>query len=283
MAGCLTLLGTKGGPAVRQGGPNPTSSVLELGGKVIIVDCGLGVTRALVEAGIDLKTLGYIFITHLHSDHILELGPLLHTAWTSGLATPVQVFGPKGTRAYWQAFLASMQFDIDIRLADEGRPNLVEFVRITEHTEGPVLREPGLTVSALRVDHPPVTDCFALKFETGNKRIVFSADTAYFPPLADFASGADVLVHEAMLNEGVERLVARTGNGARLKQHLLNSHTLVEDAIKIARDAGVKHLYLHHLVPADDPEITLEYWDDYVHALWDGPVTVGRDGLKITL
>ena len=54
---------------------------------------------------------------------------------------------------------------------------------------------------------------------------MFSADTAYFPPLAEFARGADILVHEAMLEEGVERLVARTGNGARLREHLLASHT----------------------------------------------------------
>ena len=283
MTDCLTLLGTKGGPAVRQGGPNPTSSVLEIEGKVIVVDCGLGVTRGLVEAGINLKTLNYIFITHLHSDHVLELGGLLHTAWTSGLAQPVQVFGPHGLAAYWQAFLRSMAFDIDIRLVDEGRPDLREFVSICEYTEGPVMAENAVKVSALRVNHPPVTECFALKFTTPAKTIVFSADTSYFPPLVPFAKGADVLVHEAMLGAGVARLVARTGNGARLEQHLRNSHTLVEDAIKIAQDAEVKHLYLHHLVPADDPEITLEHWDNHVRAIWNGPVTVGRDGQKITL
>lgn len=278
----LVLLGTKGGPAVRQGGPNPTSSVLELAGKVLVVDCGLGVTRGLVEAGVSLKALDYIFITHLHSDHVLEFGPLLHTAWTSGLATPVQVFGPAGTQAYWAAFLQSMKFDIDIRLADEGRPDLAELVTVTEFSEGEVVEGDGFAVAALRVDHPPVTDCFALKFTTGDKRVVFSSDTAYFPPLIDFAKGADVLVHEAMLEEGVDRLVARTGNGARLKQHLLNSHTFAADAISIAKAAGVKHVYLHHLVPADDPEFSLEYWDAHVVALWD-QVTVGRDGMEIKL
>ena len=278
----LVLLGTKGGPAVRQGGANPTSSVLEISGKVIVIDCGLGVTRGLVEAGVSLKMLDYIFITHLHSDHILEFGPLLHTAWTSGLARPVQVFGPVGTRAYWAAFLQSMEFDISIRVADEGRPDLAALVAITEFSEGGVFDSAGITVTALRVDHPPVTDCFALKFVAKGKQIVFSADTAYFPPLADFAKGADVLVHEAMLEEGVDRLVARTGNGARLKQHLLNSHTFAEDAIHIAKDAGVKHVYLHHLVPADDPEINLEYWDAHVAELWD-QATVGRDGMEIKL
>lgn len=90
----LVLLGSKGGPALRPGGPWPSSSLLELGGRNIVVDCGLGVTRGLVDAGISLKALDLIFITHLHSDHVLELGPLIHTAWTAGLATPVTVFGP---------------------------------------------------------------------------------------------------------------------------------------------------------------------------------------------
>src|SRR5690606_12256589 len=98
---------------------------------------------------------------------------------------------------------------------------------------------PGLRVTALRVDHPPVTDCFALRFEGNGRSVVFSADTAYFPPLADFAMGADVLVHEAMLEEGVDRLVARTGNGARLREHLLASHTFAADAGRIAARAGV--------------------------------------------
>ena len=101
----LVLLGSKGGPALRPGGPWPSSSLLELGGRTIVVDCGLGVTRGLVDAGIGLKALDLIFITHLHSDHVLELGPLIHTAWTAGLATPVEVFGPPGTGHYWRRFL----------------------------------------------------------------------------------------------------------------------------------------------------------------------------------
>jgi ribonuclease BN (tRNA processing enzyme) len=80
----LVLLGTKGGPAIRPGGPSPTSTLLEIAGRPIVIDCGLGVTRGLVNAGLSLKKLDLILITHLHSDHVLELGPLLHTAWTSG-------------------------------------------------------------------------------------------------------------------------------------------------------------------------------------------------------
>ncbi|WP_181173730.1 MBL fold metallo-hydrolase [Mesorhizobium sp. B2-3-12] len=279
----LVLLGSKGGPALRPGGPWPSSSLLEIGGRTIVVDCGLGVTRGLVDAGVNLKALDLIFITHLHSDHVLELGPLIHTAWTAGLATPVSVFGPPGTGHYWRRFCQAMEFDIEIRIIDEGRPDIRDLVSVEEFGEGRVVGQRGLKVAALRVDHPPVTDCFALRFEHGAKSVVFSADTAFFPPLADFAEGADVLVHEAMLEEGIERLVARTGNGARLKEHLLASHSFAEEAGRIANTAGVKRLVLNHLIPADDSQIGETEWTAAVRKTWAGDLTIARDGLVVEL
>lgn len=281
MSGRLVTLGSKGGPAIRPGGPWPTSSLLELGGRVIVVDGGLGVTRGLTDAGVSLKGLDLVFITHLHSDHVLELGGLIHTAWTAGLATPVQVFGPAGTQDYWDGFLRSMKFDIDIRIVDEGRPDIRELVKVREFSEGLLCEEEGLRVSALRVDHPPVTNCFALRFEHGGRSVVFSSDTAYFPPLADFSRSADILVHEAMLEAGVDRLVARTGNGARLKEHLLASHSFAQQAGRIARQAGVRHLVLHHLIPADDPAIAEADWVEAVRESWAGALTIARDGLVV--
>ena len=277
----LVLLGTKGGPAIRPGGPMPPASLLCIGGRTCVVDCGLGVSKALVEAGIDLKTLDLVFLTHLHSDHVLELGPLLHTAWTTGLAHPVQVFGPPGTAALWDGFVASLRYDIDLRIADEGRPDLRDLVRIQEFTEGP-LPVDGLSVAAFRVHHPPVTDCFALRFDSPGWSVTFSSDTAYFPPLADFARGSDILVHEAMLERGVDRLVARTGNGSRLKDHITRSHTEAADAARIAASAGVKTLVLHHLIPADDPAITAADWQAAVAPIFPGRLIVGQDGLTLT-
>lgn len=279
----LVLLGTKGGPALRPGGPWPTSSLLQLGDNTIVVDCGLGVTRGIVDAEIGLKSLDAVFVTHLHSDHVLELGPLLHTAWTAGLATPVKVFGPAGISYLWQRFCQAMEFDIETRIADEGRPDLRDLVEVSEFGEGPVAEMDGLRVSALRVEHPPVVECYALRFERGGRSVVFSADTAYFPPLAEFARGSDILVHEAMLEEGVDRLVARTGNGARLKEHLLASHTKAADAGRIAAAADVGHLVLHHLIPADDAEIAESRWIAAVRKSWQGALTIGRDGLVVPI
>ncbi|UWQ18378.1 MBL fold metallo-hydrolase [Jannaschia sp. M317] len=277
----VALLGTKGGPAIRPGSTMPTSSLLVIGGQRIVVDCGLGVTRGLCDQGMALADLSIIFITHLHSDHYLELGPLLHTAWTAGLKTPVTVWGPAGLDRYWDGFLASMADDIDLRIVDEGRPDLRGLVSIRTIDAGAVTRLDGISVTAMRVDHPPLTECFALSF-AGARRVVFSADTAYYPPLADFAAGADLLIHEAMLPEAVRALVARVGNGDdRLLRHIERSHTSAADAARIAAQAGVKALALHHLLPSDDPDFGPDDWLAAVRPHWDGPLHLGRDGLRI--
>lgn len=279
----LVLIGTKGGPAIRKGGPSPTANLLVIGGYPYVIDCGLGVTRGLVEAGLALPELRCIIITHLHSDHVLEMGPLIHTAWTAGLKEKVVVYGPAGTRAVWHGFLASLSYDIAIRIEDEGRPDLAAMVEVLEYTDGAVFSDDRVMVTALRVLHPPVTDCFALRFDHGAGSVVFSADTTYFPPLATFARGADILVHEAIYEPGVDRLVARVGNGARLKQHLLASHTLAEDVGRVATEAGIGLLALNHLVPADDPLVTEGHWMEAVRRHYAGPLMIGRDGLTLPL
>lgn len=279
----VVLLGAKGGPAIRTGSPMPTSSLLVLGGRQIVVDCGLGVTRGLVDHGVALASLTDIVITHLHSDHYLELGPLLHTAWTAGLRTPVRVLGPAGLGRYWQGFVASMVEDIDLRIADEGRPDLRDLVTFDVIGGGPVDLG-GVTMRAIRAIHPPLVDCWSVSFDAGARRVVFSGDTAPNPALVPFAQGADLLIHEAMLAEGLAALVARVGNGDdRLLTHLTRSHTLAADAARLATQAGVGALALHHLVPSDDPAFGPQDWQRAVAPHWSGPFHLGQDGLVIAL
>lgn len=280
----VALLGTKGGPAIRPGSSMPTSNLFVLGGQQIVVDCGLGVSRGLIDQGMQLKDLSLIFITHLHSDHYLELGPLIHTAWTSGLKTLVDVYGPTGLDTYWDGFLASMKADIDLRIEDEGRPDLRDLLRIHVIDAGVVLERDGLTVSAIRTEHPPLIECFALSFKTTKSHVVFSGDTAPIEALEDFARGADLLIHEAMLESALPALMARIGNSTdKLMAHWLRSHTFAHDAAKTATKAGVKALALSHLIPSDDPKFTEAHWQDAVDEIWDGPLYIGHDGLRIDL
>ena len=260
----------------------PTSSMLVMDGKTIIIDCGIGVTRSIVASGVSLLEIDAIFITHLHSDHLLELGPLLHTIWTSGLRRPLDVFGPQGIQEYLDGFLQSMQFDNHIRVEDEGRVPLEELINLTVYTDGFVAGLKSIKVAALKVDHPPVTECYALSFDNENQKIVFSADTAYFEPLAEFANECDVLVHEAMLMEGVENLLKRTPNASRLREHLLASHSTVKEACKIATMARAKHLVFNHLIPADAPDISAQDFFKEGKTYFSENLSVGYDGMEIS-
>ncbi|MFK8077631.1 MAG: MBL fold metallo-hydrolase [Granulosicoccus sp.] len=280
----VCLLGTKGGPAIRTGSTNPTSNLLCIANRQIVVDCGLGVTRALVNQGMQLRDISTIFITHLHSDHYLELGPMLHTAWTAGLKTPVVVYGPEGLERYWDKFIDSMNDDIQLRIEDEGRPDLHSLVSFISLDDGDVLTTDTLKVTALRNIHPPLVDTFALSFKSANTHVVFSGDTAPLPALEAFSSGADLLIHEAMLEEALPALFARIGNtDDRLQKHWLRSHTFAHDAGRIATAASVRALALNHLIPSDDPEYTEDHWHDALKSTYTGKLYVGQDGLKINL
>ncbi len=280
----VALLGTKGGPSVRTGSSMPTSNLFVLNGQQIVVDCALGVTRGLVDQGMNLKTLSTILISHLHSDHYLELGPLIHTAWCSGLTAPVDVYGPTGLQDYWDGFAASMKADIDLRILDDGRDDLRDMIRIHAIDAGSVFTRDGLTVSAIRTEHPPLIDSFAFSFQTDNSHVVFSGDTAPLKALEGFARGADLLIHEAMLEPALPSLMERIGNGSeKLMQHWLRAHTFAHDAAITAAKAGVKRLALSHLIPSDDPTYGPSDWQAACAPHFDGELIVGRDGIRINL
>ncbi len=283
MADKLTLLGTKGGPRLTTGSSWPSSSVVEFSGRPYIVDCGMGVTRQFVEAGYTLADYGTILLTHLHSDHCLELGPLLHTTWVSSPKRKIEIFGPNGLQKHVDSFFAAMSFDIEMRIADERQQDPRDMFVCTEFGEGAVLKDDLVEVEALRVVHPPLTDTFALKIRGAGKTVVFSADTCYFPPLAEFARGADVLVHEIMHRAGAERMCERLkAIKPNLMAHMIAAHTPGDDVGRIAAAAGVGHLVVQHFTPSDDPETGPEEFEALVRQTWDGPLTVGRDLAVIT-
>jgi ribonuclease BN (tRNA processing enzyme) len=278
----IVFLGTKGGPRVGLGPSNPANLVV-VNGTPFVIDCGMGVSHQLVAAGIPLETIKYIFISHHHSDHNLEYGNLAYNAWAAGLSTPIHSFGPKGleamTRTYWEL----NKFDIETRIADEGRPDLRQPLIARDITEdGVVLQTADVKVTAFRTPHPPITDNFAYKFETPDGVIVFSSDTNYNPELAEFAKDADVLVHEALYVPWVDRLVTRVKNGATLKKHLLDSHTAAEDVGRIADAANVKVLVMSHLVPGD-LDVTDEQWLGEAKKTFKGRIIVARDLMELKL
>jgi ribonuclease BN (tRNA processing enzyme) len=279
----IVFLGTKGGPRVTTGRSNP-ANLVEVNGTPYVVDCGMGVSHQLAAAGVPIPSVKNIFITHMHSDHNLEYGNLVYNAWAAGLSTPIHSYGPKGLIRYSFTYWELNRFDIETRIADEGRPDLRKLLIAKEiDGDGPVMEDENVKVTAFRTPHPPIVDNFAYKFETPDGTIVFSGDTAFNPKLAEFAKGADVLVHEVMYEPAVDRLVIKTKNGATLKQHLMASHTTTEDVGRIAAMAGVKVLVLSHFVPGDDPLVTDDDWTEGVKKHFSGRVIAAKDLMELTL
>jgi len=278
----VVLLGTKGGPRMEKGLSWSTCSVIEVDGHPYIVDCGLGVTRQFVEAGYSLSQVDNIFITHHHSDHNLEFGPLIHTLWTSGTSDNVAVYGPEGTKNLMEGFLASQKIDIETRVEDEKQRDLEKIININEISEGFVMEDERVKVSALKVVHGLLENCFAFKFETKDKKVVFSGDTIYSPLLADFSKDADVLVHEVMLEKGIDEICKRLSKvKPNLKEHLITSHTFAEDVGKIAKKANVKHLVLNHYVPHGIKSFSRSDFVEAAQTTWDGKITAGYDLCEI--
>jgi ribonuclease BN (tRNA processing enzyme) len=278
----IVFLGTKGGPRVGVGPSNPANLVM-VNDTPFVIDCGMGVSHQLLSAGVPLESVKYIFISHHHSDHNLEYGNLVYNAWATGLSTPIHSFGPKGIEAMTQTYWELNKFDVETRIEDEGRPDPRKLLIAKDIDEdGVVLQTADVKVTAFRTPHPPITDNFAYKFETPDGTIVFSSDTAYNPKLAEFAKGADVLVHEAIYLPWVDRLVTRVKNGATLKKHLLESHTAAEDVGRIADAAQVKVLVMSHLVPGE-PDVTDDNWSSEARKHFKGRLIVARDLMELTL
>jgi ribonuclease BN (tRNA processing enzyme) len=277
----LILLGTGGGPRPRTARKSP-AQVIVVDDVLYVVDCGDGVSQQLVAAGLSLQKLRHIFITHHHSDHNADYGNLLLLAWASGLGSRVDTWGPPPIENITRLFLEMSAYDIDTRIADEGRAPLAPLIHVHE-LRGPrvVLQDERVKVTCVLVDHPLVTPAFAYRFDGADRSIVISGDTRHSDNLVRLAQGADILVHEALYVPAVDRLAARVSYARRLRQHLLAAHTPVEDCGRVAAAAGVKTLVLSHLVPADDPSITEQMWIDAARPYFKGEIIVAHDLMEI--
>jgi ribonuclease BN (tRNA processing enzyme) len=275
----IVLLGTAGGPSPKRSRAAPANAVV-VDGALYVVDCGNGVARQIALAGLDVRVMRAMFITHHHSDHNADAGTLIQLAWAAGLDRGVDILGPPPLRSMMSAFRRFADVDIRTRLEDEGRPDIDALVRLHEIAQpGLVYRDARVMVNAALVDHPPMVPSFAFRFDTPDRSVVFSGDTAPCKALIDLASGADVLVHEVLHEGGATEIVGRLKNASRLREHLTASHTRLEDVGMIATRAGVRKLVLNHFVPSEG--IDDEVWRSGAARGFAGEIVVGSDLMEL--
>ena len=271
----LILLGTAGGPTPKKTRSGP-AHVVVIGDRGYVVDCGDGVARQMMLAGV-FTTLRHIFITHHHSDHNADYGNLLLLAWGTSLTTPVDTWGPPPIARMTRLFFEMNAEDLRTREKDERRPPLRPLVHPHEvRRAGMVMKDDLVTVTCALVDHPLVPVALAYRFDCPDRSIVFSGDTHQSAALVALARGADVLVHEALYLPG-----APGAEGSALRKHIVDSHTTVEEAGRIAAEAGVTTLVLTHFVPSEDPPVSDEQWLAGARTHFSGTIVVGRDLLEL--
>lgn len=275
----LVLLGTGGGPMPKVTRSAPANALV-VDGATYIIDCGNGVARQMARARLPFRSLRAVFVTHHHSDHNADFGNLFLLLWAGGLDQPVDAFGPPPLRTMTDQFLALNAYDIGTRIADEGRPPLAPLIRTHDvDAPGEVYRDERVRVTCALVEHPPVVPAFAFRFDTPDRSIVFSGDTAPCEALVELARDADVLVHEVLHEPSLDAICANLPNATRLRRHLLDSHTTHDQVGVVARDAGVKVLVLNHFVPADT--VRAETWRDAAARHFAGRIVVGEDLIEL--
>ncbi|MGH6932803.1 MAG: MBL fold metallo-hydrolase [Dongiaceae bacterium] len=267
----VTLLGT-GCPVVDTERYGP-ALLVESDAAAILVDCGSGVTQRLLEHGTRGSEIDALLLTHLHSDHIVDLFQLIISSWHQGRERPLRVYGPKGTKRYVTGLLKLWKPEFKQRIKHERRPSTTGLdVDAIEIEAGPLLSIGPLSITTVEVDHRPVYPAFGFAFEAHGRRVVVSGDTTRCDSLTEAARDADLLVHEVFVHDELP-VVGKLRTAATVR-NVASYHTLSSEVGKIAAECRVGCLMLTHFVPpyADRPSLLSQVMADFA-----GPVILGED------
>jgi len=273
----IVFLGT-GCPVVSTERYGPAQLILGEAAK-LLVDCGSGVTQRLLAAGTPGRDLDALLLTHLHSDHLVDLYQLIVSSWHQGRDRPLSIYGPPGTRRYVKGLMALWEPELSQRIAHEKRPSTAALeIDVTEIAAQEVLEIAGQSVTVVPVDHQPVRHAYGFVFQEAGHRLVLSGDTRRCPALIEAAAGADLLVHEVFIHR--EMPVIEGLRSVETVANVAGYHTLSSEVGKIATEAQAKALALTHFVPpaCDREALLAEVAGDYA-----GPVLLAEDLLRVDL
>ncbi|OBK19467.1 ribonuclease Z [Mycobacterium asiaticum] len=267
----VTLLGT-GSPIPDPNRAGP-ATLVRAGGQQFLVDCGRGVLQRAAAVGVGAANLSALLLTHLHSDHIAELGDVLITGWVTNFTPhppPMQIIGPPGTAEVVEATLRAFGHDIDYRIAHHADLNAPPPVEVHEHTEGLVWDRDGVKIRVAPTDHRPVAPTIGFRIEFDGTAVVLAGDTVPCASLDELSSGADALVHTVIRKDVLTQVPQQ-----RVKD-VCDYHSSVQEAAATATRAGVATLIMTHYVPAIAPGQE-EQWRELAAAEFRGQIELGDD------
>lgn len=267
----VTLLGTGSPiPDARRAGP---STLVRAGDQTFLVDCGRGVLMRTAALGIGANAISALLLTHLHSDHIADLGDVLISRWVSNFAPnqpPLPIIGPPGTAEVVENTLKAFGPDIGYRIAHHADLTAPPPVEVEEVTDGVVWGRDGVAISVAPTDHRPVAPTIGFRIEHNGASVVLAGDTVPCPTLDALAAGAGALVHTVIRKDLVEAMPMQ-----RIRD-ICDYHSTVEQAADTAARAGVGILILTHYVPPIAPGQE-DDWRALAATVFDRQIEIGDD------
>ncbi|MFN8548620.1 MAG: MBL fold metallo-hydrolase [Candidatus Eisenbacteria bacterium] len=276
--------------------------VVFAGGKFWVVDTGPESVENLVLWGIPLAEIGGVLMTHFHSDHIGDLGELQLQTWAGGRPAPLDVYGGPGIDRVVEGFNEAYQLDQGYRTAHHGEKVMPSrtwgMVAHTVELDGPVTPakdrsaivydDGSLRITALEVDHAPISPAYAYRFDFKGRSAVVTGDLKYHRPLVTGAANADLLVSEAIsrdMTHSLEHAAEGVGRDrtAAIMHDVQDYHISPEEAATIANDAHVTLLAYYHLLPAPDGFLARRLFASGVNRVRKGKWTMADDGSLYTM
>ncbi len=273
----VTLLGTGSPPpSMRRFGP---AVLVQAGGQNLLIDSGRGVTQRLFQVGVKLGAVDAVFITHLHSDHIVGIPDLWLTGWLEAAYAqrtgPFRIWGPAGTRSMMGHLEKAYAWDITQRIADQGLKAENVAVQANEVSDAAVVyQSKGVTVTAIEVDHGDLLKpAFAYRVDFDGRSVVISGDTKRSDNLIRGAAGTDLLIHQVA---AVQPELLKDP----VYQVILDHHTKPEEAGDVFTRVSPKLAVFYHFVllgTAKIPPVSEREVLEMTRRTYAGPLVLGED------
>ncbi len=271
--------------------PNPyrfgPAGAVVANGNPYLIDAGEGILRAIAKAAtshgkllVDCfapKKLTRLFLTHLHSDHVVGLPSIILNPWIFGRTEPMEIFGPVGTRKLVDSILEGYGGDIHERINGAEHANDTGW-RVTVHEideDGIVYEDGNLTVEAFFHEHGSMPN-YGYVFRTEEKSVLWAGDGRVNEKFLEAARGVDFLVTEVCSEEHVGK-APWGGVSEEEKERIIWAYHLKPwELARLAEQAGIGTLVLTHESNYSAPfDINALY--DEMRALFKGNLVASRD------
>tara|TARA_B100000579_G_scaffold216219_1_gene176801 strand:- start:267 stop:1103 length:837 start_codon:yes stop_codon:yes gene_type:complete len=275
----IKLLGT--------GCPSPShirfgpSTLVQVKRNNYLFDAGSGVTQRLSEFGIKSSEIDILFITHIHSDHIVDIYQLYISGWHQGRKKPFKIVGPLGIKNFFEHQLKAFENELEGRKKWEIRPNEEGLLyEVHEVKKDYIYNDEIVQITPFEVDHKPVEPAYGYKIEFNEegkiKKIIISGDTRKSNNLIEHSFKADALVHEVFvgLDFDEKRMTKKT------IINVGNYHTFPKEVGEVAKEALVEKLILTHFVP---PVFDEEKLKSEISKIYKGEIVIGKDLLSLEI